>query len=301
MKSKTVIISSPNEKENGRGILSILQEEGLLKFRLRLYNTPKLSRYCRLGIYHQKQVYSANLLEKNGVYESSMVGDFDMDQDFYSAIIDTYNNNNVILAGGTYAGYFFNDYSVFNQDSINEKDVFKNIEKENPDTNIYKHNEIDLDCENNCDKCANCKYKEYFYSNHEEIKINENKQTNTEIKEEIKTPTSKDTNSIIQAIIPQFKYIFENYQLNETLTNLIPSSKFVTINENNEEYSIGAIYNENEELKYICYALFCNYNTTPPQELGEHYQWLPLDKEDPLSDGYYIVFQDANDLKILEL
>ena len=301
MKSKTVIISSPNEKENGRGILSILQEEGLLKFRLRLYNTPKLSRYCRLGIYHQKQVYSANLLEKNGVYESSMVGDFDMDQDFYSAIIDTYNKNNVILAGGTYAGYFFNDYSVFNQDSINEKDVFKNIEKENPDTNIYKHNEIDLDCENNCDKCANCKYKEYFYSNHEEIKINENKQTNTEINEEIKTPTSKDTSSIIQAIIPQFKYIFENYQLNETLTNLIPSSKFVTINENNEEYSIGAIYNENEELKYICYALFCNYNTTPPQELGEHYQWLPLDKEDPLSDGYYIVFQDANDLKILEL
>lgn len=301
MKSKTVIISSPNEKENGRGILSILQEEGLLKFRLRLYNTPKLSRYCRLGIYHQKQVYSANLLEKNGVYESSMVGDFDMDQDFYSAIIDTYNKNNVILAGGTYAGYFFNDYSVFNQDSINEKDVFKNIEKENPDTNIYKHNEIDLDCENNCDKCANCKYKEYFYSNHEEIKINENKQTNTEINEEIKTPTSKDTSSIIQAIIPQFKYIFENYQLNETLTNLIPSSKFVTINENNEEYSIGAIYNENEELKYICYALFCNYNTTPPQELGEHYQWLPLDKEDPLSDGYYLVFQDANDLKILEL
>lgn len=305
MKSKTIIISSQKENEKGRGILSIIQEDDLLKFRLRLYNINQLSRYCKLGIYHQNEVYSANLLEKNGVYESSMVGNFDIDQDFYSAIIDTANNNNVILAGGTYSGFYFNDYSVFEKDPYTTKNenVFKNIEKENPNTSIYNYNDT-CSTNTNCNNCLNCKYKEYFYS-HNNIDVtpntisNETEKNTQLIKEEI-TPTEKDTKSIIQAIIPQFKYVFENYTADETLNNLIPNSKFVKINENNEEYSIGAIYDD-ENMKYICYAVLCNYNTPAPQELGEHYQWLPLDKEDPLSEGYYIVFQDANDLKILEL
>ncbi|MBQ9795510.1 MAG: hypothetical protein IJW36_00925, partial [Clostridia bacterium] len=78
------------------------------------------------------------------------------------------------------------------------------------------------------------------------------------------------------------------------------NGKFVKIEENNEQFSIGAIY-EQDEMKYICYAVLKDYNTPAPQELGEHYQWLPLDKEDPLSEGYYIVFQDAHDLKIVDL
>ena len=105
MKSKTIILSNENEK--GRGILTIFEEDGLLQCRLRLYNTPKLTRFCKLGIYHNSEVFSANLLEKNNTYTSSMVGDFNIDNDFYSAIIDTENNNQVILSGGTYAGFFF--------------------------------------------------------------------------------------------------------------------------------------------------------------------------------------------------
>ena len=58
---------------------------------------------------------------------------------------------------------------------------------------------------------------------------------------------------------------------------------------------------EEDEMRYICYAVMCTYNQPAPKELGDHYQWLPLDKEDPLSEGYYIVFQDAQDLKIVDL
>ncbi|MBO5954791.1 MAG: hypothetical protein J6Q13_02335, partial [Clostridia bacterium] len=123
---------------------------------------------------------------------------------------------------------------------------------------------------------------------------------NNKINENINNNEQNENLSVLSAIIPQFKYVFENYPQDETLNNLIPNSKFVKINENNEQYSIGAIYEE-DEMKYICYAVLCNYNSPAPQELGEHYQWLPLDKEDPLSEGYYIVFQDAKDLKIVEL
>jgi hypothetical protein len=124
-----------------------------------------------------------------------------------------------------------------------------------------------------------------------------------EVKFEAVNPKQENTpvtHSILSSITPQFKYIFENYSPNEELISLLPNSKFVKINEHEDEYSIGAIY-EQEEIKLICYAVKCNYNEQPPSELGEHYQWLPIDKEDPLSEGYYIVFQDANDLKILKI
>ena len=387
MKSKTIILSSQNNQTSGRGILTLYEENGLLQCKLRLYNIEKLSVYCKIGVYHNNEVSSANLLEKNGVYFSSLVGNFDINQDFFTAIIDTLNNNQVIISGGTYAGYFFNDEKVFNKiekedpqtdlldydckknegfkssnlgdistplrsaqhDIINDELIMKNEElshchsecgEESPNA---EHNEP---CED-CNKCLNCKYKEYFYS-HVEHEIDDNKPCHPECSiAESKNPTIQELNSdhgmfrqaqhdkiespnakhnpnvilseaegspnaehneqecITNSLVQQFKYVFENYDTDETLNNLIPNSKFVKINEKTPQglekfYSIGAIYDE-DEMKYICYAVLCDYNSSAPQELGEHYQWLPIDKEDPVSEGYYIVFQDAKDLKIVEL
>ena len=110
------------------------------------------------------------------------------------------------------------------------------------------------------------------------------------------TPTS----SIIESLVPQFEYIFKTFPECAELNTRIPNSRFVTIAENNSTYCLGAIY-EADNLKYICYAVPANYNAPIPEELGEHHQWLPLDPEDPLSDGYHIVYQDAHDLKIIEV
>ena len=370
MKSKTIIISSHNEKTNGRGILTLYEEDNLLKCKLRLYNVVSLSKYCKLGLYHNNEVFSANLLEKSGVYLSSFVGNFDMEKDFYTAIVDTSNNNEILLAGGTYAGYFFNNTAVF-----------EHLEKENPDTNLLNITQKSPEFQasllypethqntpkpaNNCekvstncklqtpfdktenvstnstfDKCATCKYKEFFYAN-ENAKgpfgdaqgdtICHSECSDSEIEEshnrsdtlslgDPSTPlrvTAKgvdapmtapratecaqgDNNSILSALVPQFKYVFENYPEDDLLNVLIPNSKFVKISENGEKFSLGAIY-DNEEMRFICYAVFKTYNTPAPEELGEHYQWLPIDKEDPLSDGYYVVFQDTSDLKIVEM
>ena len=303
MKSKTIILS-PLENENGRAILTLYLEDDLLKCKLRLYSMPKLTPACKLGVYHQNEVYTSNLIEKNGQYESSLVGDFNMLTDFYCAIINTQNNNQVLLAGGTYAGFYFNDSSVFNNEQPTAQEQNEPQEDQTTPT-----------CET-CNKCANCKYKEYFYSNSNTLNLEapqpEIKTTQTEIPqpakeneilepnapEVAKTPSAQPT--IKSSLIPQFKYVFETYPQDETLNNLVENSKFVKINENANQYSIGAVY-ENDQIKYICYAVKGDYNTPPPAELGEHHQWLPLDTEDPLSEGYFLVFQDANDLKILEL
>lgn len=380
MKSKTIILSSQTEK--GRGILTLFQENDLLQCRIRLYNIESLNRFCKIAIYHQEQVYSANMLEKSGVYTSSLVGDFDIAQDFYTAIVDTKNNNNVVLSGGTYAGFYFNDNSVFDSEFENtpkeEFDSFGNRINYDENTHIHTHLKTisQNDClsetkinssltsnaldETECEKCKTCKYKEFFYSQTHDVNMEsdmdfccnpnfinkyqknesceseqdeitshhynasfDNNVLKTNHIEEVKNEKSltdmdnilsktnqleesKEENSdvkqktVVESLIPQFKYVFENYPIDETLNNLIPNSKFVKINENNNQYSIGAIYDQ-DEMKYICYAVMCNYNSPAPQELGKHYQWLPLDKEDPLSEGYYIVFQDTQDLKIVEL
>ena len=279
MKSKTIILSPPTENSNSRGILTLYTEDDLLKCRIRLYSTPQLTPDCKLGIYHQQQVYTANLLNKGGQYESSFVGDFKMEDDFYCAIINTSESNNAILAGGTYAGYYFNDNSIF-ETTTQEIELKEN--SENPEENACQ----------DCNKCANCKYKEFFYSSQAQS-------TPTTPQQETQT-TNSPYPTILDSITPQFNHVFTTYPPDEILNKLIPNGKFVQISENNTQYSIGAIY-ENQEIKYISYATRSNYNATPPLELGSHYQWLPLDNEDPLSEGYYLVFQDAKDLKILEI
>ena len=339
MQSKTIIISN---EEGGRGILTLYEEDDLLKTKLRLYGTT-LSDQCKIGIYHMDKVYTANMINRQNVFHSSMVGEFDMSKDFYCAIIDPQNNNQIMLSGGTYAGYYFNDNSIFAPKSQAENDDTQTSQAEQDETEQSNTNFENAECEKDevCSKCATCKYKEYFYScnNLDEISTQQssnfanetsstqsfstktqNSQSNEnisnngpELQEETQSKTEmqsfvtcsnldneKPLQEIISNIISQFDNIFDKYEKDETLINLIPNSKFVKIDENNEQFSIGAIYDEND-IKLICYAVFCNYNTPAPTELGEHYQWLPLDASDPLSDGYYIVFQDATDLKIVDV
>lgn len=322
MTSKTIIISALQDN-SARGILTLFQEDDLLKCRLRTYNLSPLSKFCKLGIYHNNEVFSANLIEKNGVYESSFVGSFNMENDFYVALIDVGNNNEVLLAGGTYQGFYFSDNSVFLEHE-NFLNKVNNLQKEK----ILETNNRVEKCED-CDKCAKCKYKEFFYSQQTESVISdallekaqattitenltlknidnqENLVTNSLADDEIDAKKDSenqnvDIKKVEKAILPQIEKLFSEYEENIELNSLISNSKFVKVEENGENYSIGAIY-ESDNIKYICYAIKRDYNINPPKEIGENFQWLPIDPDDPLSVGYYVVFQDAKDLKIVKI
>ena len=343
MKSKTIILSS--EGSEGRGILTLYMEEDLLKAKLRLYNTPALNAYCKLGVYHKQEVTSANFINKGGQYTTSLVGNFNLDEDFYTAIVDTSLQNKVILSGGTYAGYYFNDNSVFSDVDNTPQTVATHQTNKKTEPETYLENELNntqntssnpqqveepsnsalfsfnqtqtknkqntqltenktqtKNKESTCEEpCANCMYKQYFYSSNPlkamQQEVIKTPQTNEATQTQ---PKTNNKTQILESLIPQFNYILSNYPQNTQLNSLLPNSKFVTINNNSESYSLGAIYNQNQ-IQYICYAVKCNYNTPAPEELGKYYQWLPLNCEDPLSEGYYIVYQDATDLKIIEV
>lgn len=281
-------MSAPDGKTNSRAILTLYIEDELLKCRVRTYDMHRLTQYTKIAVYHNNEVTTANMIEKNGVYLSSLVGTYNIDNDFYCAIVDTEHENIPLVAGGSYAGYYYNDTSVF---------------EEKKDTSTL---EIVDECpvEDNFDRCKNCKYKEFFYSQ-DTLKISQES-----IEEDPIAPvpdstlpeaiTNDNKQDILSSLVPQFDYIFEHYPENIELSSLLPGSKFVSIQDGEDSYSVGAIYVE-DKLKVLCYAKPTKYNSPVPVELGDHYQWLPLDKEDPLSDGYYIVYQDATTLKILDL
>ncbi len=375
MKSKTMILQSQTDNKSGRAILTLTQENDLLTTKLRLYSFAPLDANAKLGVYHNNQVFAGNMLFKDGAYISSLVGDFDINADFYCAVVDTLNNNTPLLAGGTYGGYYFDDTSVITNNLNNcyspnkitparetaSQNAQPNHARQQPNSPINQescqnqcndatnandcgnnefatnsnactnHNYVDStnNCGNNefatnANPCIGCKYKEYFYTQQPQAepqtnninninkqknvssnKSNQESQTIKLTTENQTLPTDENQDkdkapSIIESLIPQFDYIFKTFPECEELNNRIENSRFVSITEGNSTYCLGAIYKDNEP-EYICYAVPAAYNAPVPEELGAHHQWLPLDPEDPLSDGYHIVYQDAHDLKIIEV
>ena len=91
----------------------------------------------------------------------------------------------------------------------------------------------------------------------------------------------------------QLNELLANYPLDEELNAIVPDAKFVKIadNETGESYVLGVI-NQNGSPRYLAYGIPSSYDSEPPDSMRGKCQWLPTDLTDPLSDGYYIIYQD---------
>lgn len=110
-----------------------------------------------------------------------------------------------------------------------------------------------------------------------------------------------EQNQFLNDIIYQLDEMFVKYPSDEVLNSIIPDSRFIKVDENGSHpYVLGIIY-ENKMMKYISYGVPAKYNSLPPSDLGQNYQWLPLNPEDVMSDGYYLIYQNALTGKIVDL
>ncbi|MBQ8430451.1 MAG: hypothetical protein IJX26_00695 [Clostridia bacterium] len=196
-----------------------------------------------------------------------------------------------------YKEFFYSHQKQDEVDMNNEEDIGELNNKIEIEENIETAEIKDI---NNNDITQT---QELETNNLEEIQstnINED-ETNVKI-EDYKDKTQEETEKFLLSITEQLDEMFKNYPLDNVIMNIIPNSKVIKVEENLNEtnYIIGVIY-ENDEIKYLLYGVPAKYNSTPPQELGEHYQWLALDAEDPLSDGYFLIYQDATDGKIVPI
>ena len=96
-------------------------------------------------------------------------------------------------------------------------------------------------------------------------------------------------------IAEQLDDLFEKYPREENLENLVENSKWVKIKYEDQDkyYVVGIIY-INNDIKYICYGVPGNYYSEPPRELKDYSQWLPTDTLSPYSEGFWVMYQDAD-------
>lgn len=110
-----------------------------------------------------------------------------------------------------------------------------------------------------------------------------------------------EQSTFLNDIIYQLDEMFVKYPADDLLNSIIPDSRFIKVEgENTNPYVLGVIY-EDKIMKYIAYGVPAKYNSLPPADLGQNYQWLPLNPNDVMSDGYFLIYQNALTGKIVEL
>lgn len=303
---KTIILSNSNNinTNSPKGILTLSKQDNKVLGKIRLYNIPTLPTNSKIGLYINENVYTSTIIKKPHHFEFVLDENIDITQSIYCAIIDNSSGSKtVVLEGGSFNGFYFADSPI---------DAVLEAKDEQLDKEIDKALSID-EC-NNCKDCANCEYKKYFYQN--QINYNDTSTQNsegvanniemyTDIEEENSTNPAKNKGDVseqptfLNEIIYQMDEMFAKYPSDDMLNSIIPDSKFIKVDGSNP-YVLGAIY-ENKMLKYIAYGVPATYNSLPPADLGKHYQWLPLNPNDVMSDGYYMIYQDATNGTIVEI
>lgn len=88
-----------------------------------------------------------------------------------------------------------------------------------------------------------------------------------------------------------FNKLFSKNPENIELSELIPGSKWVNVEE--ENYVFGIIYNDDEAPLYLCYAFPLPWSETPPEKLEGYCQWIPIDFTCPHDNGYWVIYINA--------
>lgn len=185
-----------------------------------------------------------------------------------------------------------------------------------------------------CGNCETCIYKKFFYENSskneqkneknceksvknddfslksdfqelkeinkldEKQEIFANKITQNLDSENKQNEINKDLESdfFFNKLKPQIDKLFAENPLEDSLQNLIPSSKWVKVEyeDDGDFYVFGLLYDEDENVKFVCYGVPAVFEEEPPKELSGYPVWLPLDEDKQDGFGYWLTYQDAS-------
>ena len=251
--------------------------------------------------------------------------DEQLEQTISNAVSCADNCDNCNCANCDYKNYFYEHYSNDENHVPSQNDMITkhnnccdNETSFNPplESNVPKYEFIESiqsniisklrnDLVDDIDKCV--PYKEYDFNNDLKIQqtLKDDLQSNI-LNENTETPNTqpqddevKEKLEFLNDIIYQLDEMFQQYPEDDLLNSIIPNARFIKV-EGSEPYVLGVIY-ENQILKYIAYGVPGTYNSLPPRDLGQHYQWLPLNPRDVMSDGYFMIYQDATTGTLVEI
>lgn len=316
MKRKSIVLSGVNG-ENKKAVLSLEETGAEICGTVRLYNfEEELQGVSSLGFYFN------NAVKKSGLtYKSKMLYTFFLDvkqipNEFSCALVNFQNAEAKPILYGASDGKDDDIYATIISELRDEHTLSKtqsvldnygvDFEK-NEKEEIEK--EIDKFCHEDPSQCEHCVYKEFFYENSQNQEKTLSLQKTEKISEEIEEKVKKDIifeendnenekgvekePNFIERLKPQIDELFKKNPLEERLQKIIPSSKWVKVDyeDDGDFYVFGLLYDESENVKYVCYGVPAIFEETPPKELSGYPIWLPLDEKDGF--GYWLVYQDA--------
>lgn len=249
--------------------------------------------------------------------------DEQLEQRINTALVQSNDCANCNCAKCEYKNYFYEHYSskddntyLPNQNNYKNDNCCNDETSFNPpiESNTPKYKSIDSVQSNIIDKLNNDIFENFNDIMTEELNLNNDLKIQQTFEQDLNlnTKTTSDNNNsvnqdesvkqkleFLNEIIYQLDDMFQRYPQDDVLNSIIPNAKFIKI-EGSEPYVLGVIY-ENQMLKYIAYGVPGTYNSLPPRDLGQHYQWLPLNPHDVMSDGYFMIYQDATTGTIVEI
>lgn len=301
MDGKTIILSGINGNKQ-KAVLNFEKRVEGYGGNLRLYNfKEEPSGILTLAFLVNKEVVKA-ALSPSGKSLYSFNFEFEGDIKSFSCALVSISQGNAtpLLLGSTegklndFDNAFSKNFNLLDKTDLSYDEAEAALDKARIDYADEEKKEIEKAIESNmsnADKCASCSYRNAFYG----CNWKEENCKQEDMFEEAELPkinTAKST--FYDEIKGQLSLLFERYPEETFLNEIIPNSKWVKVDyENNGQYFvIGLMYEENE-VAYVCYGMPGEYSVTPPREFAGLSQWLPLDPEKPNELGYWIMYQDA--------
>ncbi|MDR0850647.1 MAG: hypothetical protein LBN07_04190 [Christensenellaceae bacterium] len=324
MFKRTIILNSLTKGDTRKAVLNLNGGE-VLSGEVKLFNFGDIGKLA-VGIYDRDDVIKIPLEFKGGVCSFKTNKYVNLDEKLTCALVDlTHSRYPEVILGGitTQSDYGFVEAAFL--ENVNNEELYETESKEE----LEKLIDREIYDDQSCDSCAECKYKKAFYEEPQSAQTAEESEkdfqgkdaedeenlesfnaktawcfetfdtavcSNEPLKGIIKKDEAreeKEAAGFLDQIKGQIDDMFEKHSKDEELEALIEGSKWIRVNYEQDDsfYVLGLIF-QNEEVKYIAYGLSSDSKSTPPADLREYAQWLPV-TDDPIGRGYWVVYQDA--------
>lgn len=284
---KSIVLSGVDGGKE-KAVVSIEYDGGELLGNVRLYNFDKEpDGILSLGILSGKDVLKAGLTRENNSFYTFKLSAVKELTTFSCALVNFDKGEAKPLLLGSTNGTPKSEEGLLGSLSIFDSEPSIQNVKDTLDENgiiMEDQDEIDrlaqgevgtFDCES---KCSDCKYRDAFFK----------------LDDDTSGEPEPEPETFFDGIKEQIETLFGKYPEEEFLSQIIPDSKWVKIDNDDkgEYYVVGLLYEDNK-IKYICYGVPSIYSDTPPKELAGFSQWLPIDSGKEQGFGYFITYQDA--------
>ncbi|MDD4111092.1 MAG: hypothetical protein PHS54_06085, partial [Clostridia bacterium] len=291
MDSKAIILSAI-DKSNKKAVLDFKDSGEECSGSIRLYNFKDVPRgILTLGFLINNQVFKAALTEKANSFYSFNFKKPKSTNQFSCALINILGGEPTPLLIGSsekspptdLSSSLVKNFKYLDEPQLSAEDVERKLNDFGIDYDDEEKKEIEKTLDMECDekRCSNCGYRKAFYDDSKDVFIETNFDK-TKIKDEVLHkklyPLNNNNDNFYSEIKDQLNLLFEKYPEETFLTEVIPDSKWVKVDyEDDGNYIVIGLMYENDNVRFVCYGSPGEFSKNPPAEFKGVSQWLPLD------------------------